>query len=144
MFLFLKFCYISGSSASLSHVIYLVYCCKIIMRIFLFVNVVDLVPREAVEKWLTYLRQELPAVAFKCSTQEQRSNLGWKTTSKAAKTSNILATSDCLGAETLIKLLKNYSRSHEVIHDFHVYRIRSSFLTNDLSFSFRVLFSGFD
>lgn len=74
----------------------------------------DLVPREAVEKWLKYLREELPAVAFKCSTQEQRSNLGWKSAKKAAKTSNLLQTSDCLGAETLIRLLKNYSRSHEV------------------------------
>ena len=74
----------------------------------------DLVPREAVEKWLKFLREELPAVAFKCSTQEQRSNLGWKSSSKAAKTSNLLQTSDCLGADTLLKLLKNYSRSHEV------------------------------
>ncbi|XP_074327685.1 guanine nucleotide-binding protein-like NSN1 [Apium graveolens] len=80
-----------------------------------------LVPREAVEKWLKYLREELPTVAFKCSTQEQRSNLGWKSapkTAKAAKatakSSNLLQTSDCLGAETLIKLLKNYSRSHEM------------------------------
>jgi len=77
----------------------------------------DLVPREAAEKWLKYLREELPAVAFKCSTQEQKSNLGWKPSSKAgkSKTSNLLQTSDCLGAETLIKLLKNYSRSHEVL-----------------------------
>lgn len=74
---------------------------------------IDLVPREAVEKWLTYLREELPAVAFKCSTQQQRSNLGWKS-SKGSKTSNILQTSDCLGADTLIKLLKNYTRSQEV------------------------------
>lgn len=74
----------------------------------------DLVPREAVEKWLKYFREELPTVAFKCSTQQQRSNLGWKSSSKAAKPSNLLQTSDCLGAETLIKLLKNYSRSHEV------------------------------
>ncbi|KAK0603007.1 hypothetical protein LWI29_000413 [Acer saccharum] len=82
-------------------------------HLVLLLNKIDLVPREAVEKWLTYLREELPAVAFKCSTQEQRSNLGWKS-SKVAKTSNILQTSDCLGAETLIKLLKNYSRSHEI------------------------------
>lgn len=80
----------------------------------------DLVPREAVEKWLKYLREELPAVAFKCSTQEQRTNLGWKS-SKAAKPSNLLQTSDCLGAETLIKLLKNYSRSHEVSFDYLFY-----------------------
>ncbi|KAK9987038.1 hypothetical protein SO802_031989 [Lithocarpus litseifolius] len=66
-------------------------------------------------KWLKYLREELPAVAFKCSTQEQRSNLGWKSSSKAAKPSNLLQTSDRLGAETLIKLLKNYSRSHDLV-----------------------------
>uniref|UniRef100_A0A1D1Y690 Guanine nucleotide-binding protein-like 3 n=1 Tax=Anthurium amnicola TaxID=1678845 RepID=A0A1D1Y690_9ARAE len=83
-------------------------------RIVLLLNKIDLVPREAVEKWLKYLREELPAVAFKCSTQEQRSNLGWKSTSKAAKQSSTPQTSDCLGAETLIKLLKNYSRSHEL------------------------------
>lgn len=82
-------------------------------HLVLLLNKIDLVPREAVEKWLKYLREELPAVAFKCSTQEQRSNLGWKS-SKAAKPSSLLQTSDCLGAETLIKLLKNYSRSHEI------------------------------
>ncbi|KAJ7961504.1 guanine nucleotide-binding protein-like NSN1 [Quillaja saponaria] len=83
-------------------------------RLVLLLNKIDLVPREAVEKWLKYFREELPAVAFKCSTQEQRSNLGWKSSSKKAKPSNLLQTSDCLGAETLIKLLKNYSRSHEI------------------------------
>ncbi|KAJ0792548.1 putative GTP binding domain, P-loop containing nucleoside triphosphate hydrolase [Helianthus annuus] len=73
-----------------------------------------LVPREAAEKWLKYLREELPAVAFKCSTQQQKSNLGWKSAKAAKKTSTLLQTSDCLGAETLLKLLKNYSRSHEI------------------------------
>ncbi|CAN4093637.1 unnamed protein product [Withania somnifera] len=79
-------------------------------------NKIDLIPREDAEKWLKYLREELPTVAFKCSTQEQKSNLGWKPSSKAgkSKTSNLLQTSDCLGAKTLIKLLKNYSRSHKI------------------------------
>lgn len=83
-------------------------------HLVLLLNKIDLVPREAVEKWLKYLREELPAVAFKCSTQEQRSNYGWKSASKSSKANNILQISDCLGAETLIKLLKNYSRSHEI------------------------------
>ncbi|XP_060180405.1 guanine nucleotide-binding protein-like NSN1 [Lycium barbarum] len=87
-------------------------------HLVLLLNKIDLIPREAAEKWLKYLREELPTVAFKCSTQEQKSNLGWKSSSKAgkskSKTSNLLQTSDCLGAETLIKLLKNYSRSHEI------------------------------
>ncbi|KAJ0249619.1 Guanine nucleotide-binding protein-like NSN1 [Hirschfeldia incana] len=80
----------------------------------LILNKIDLVPRESAEKWLKYLREESPAVAFKCSTQEQRSNLGWKSSKASSKPSNILQTSDCLGADTLIKLLKNYSRSHEL------------------------------
>ncbi|XP_049407218.1 guanine nucleotide-binding protein-like NSN1 [Solanum stenotomum] len=95
---------------------------KMVMRagpekhLVLLLNKIDLIPREAAEKWLKYLREELPTVAFKCSTQEQKSNLGWMPSSKAgkSKTSNLLQTSDCLGAETLIKLLKNYSRSHEI------------------------------
>ncbi|KAF3528547.1 hypothetical protein DY000_02043720 [Brassica cretica] len=80
----------------------------------LVLNKIDLVPREAAEKWLKYLREESPAVAFKCSTQEQRSNLGWKSSKASSKPSSVLQTSDCLGADTLIKLLKNYSRSHEL------------------------------
>ncbi|CDY66753.1 BnaCnng52210D [Brassica napus] len=80
----------------------------------LVLNKIDLVPREAAEKWLKYLREESPAVAFKCSTQEQRSNLGWKPSKASSKPSSVLQTSDCLGADTLIKLLKNYSRSHEL------------------------------
>ncbi|KAG6671757.1 hypothetical protein I3843_16G023700 [Carya illinoinensis] len=77
-------------------------------------NKIDLVPREAVEKWLKYLREELLAFAFKCSTQQPRSSLGWKSSSKAAKPSILLQRRDCTGAETLIKLLKNYSRNHEI------------------------------
>lgn len=85
-------------------------------RLVLLLNKIDLVPQESVEKWLKYLREELPTVAFKCSTQQQRSNLGWRSSkaAKAAKPSDILQLSDCLGADTLLKLLKNYSRSHEI------------------------------
>lgn len=80
-------------------------------RHVLLLNKIDLVPRESVEKWLKYLREEFPTVAFKCSTQQQKSNLG---RSKKIKTSNTLQLSDCLGAETLLKLLKNYARSDKL------------------------------
>ncbi|KAL0284219.1 UNVERIFIED_CONTAM: Guanine nucleotide-binding protein-like NSN1 [Sesamum angustifolium] len=65
-------------------------------HLVLLLNKIDLVPREAVEKWLKYLREELPTVAFKCSTQEQRSNLGWKSGSKAGKTGKASKGNDLL------------------------------------------------
>jgi len=40
----------------------------------------DLVPGENVEKWLKYLRNEYPTLAFKCSTQKQKRNIGHKNT----------------------------------------------------------------
>ena len=36
---------------------------------------IDLVPRDVVEKWLKYLRNEFPAIAFKANTQTQKQNL---------------------------------------------------------------------
>jgi nuclear GTP-binding protein len=80
-------------------------------KIIVVLNKVDLVPREVVEAWLRHLRLELPAVAFKCSTQSQRQNLG-----QAA--SNALTphapTAECLGADTLLQLLKNYARNLDI------------------------------
>ncbi|KAJ2754821.1 nuclear GTP-binding protein nug1 [Coemansia pectinata] len=81
-------------------------------RIILILNKIDLVPREVVEKWLTYLRHEYPTLAFKASTQEQRNNLG-HAGAGAKKVAN-LNTSVCVGAESIIQLLKNYSRNHKI------------------------------
>lgn len=66
----------------------------------------DLVPQEVIQEWLTYFREELPTVAFKCSTQQQSSNLG----RKGLQTSSS-GSSECLGADLLLQLLKNYARS---------------------------------
>lgn len=79
----------------------------------------DLVPRENAESWLKYLREELPTVAFKCSTQRQTANLKQRKTkgSKHHKPVPVAAghqMSDCLGAETLLQLLKNYSRNLDI------------------------------
>jgi len=68
-----------------------------------------LVPREVVEEWLKHLREELPAVAFKCSTQRQTSNLGRKAL-PSSSTDAAVRGSECLGADTLLQLLKNYAR----------------------------------
>jgi len=44
-------------------------------RLVLLLNKVDLVPKDIVQKWLKYLRNEFPAVAFKASTQNQKQKL---------------------------------------------------------------------
>ena len=86
----------------------------------------DLVPREIAEAWLKYLREELPTVAFKCSTQKQAVNLGQRRASKHVKGSRSRASrqkaapslamqgSDSLGAEALLQLLKNYTRNSDI------------------------------
>ncbi|MCO5569575.1 hypothetical protein L7F22_023290 [Adiantum nelumboides] len=81
-------------------------------HLILLLNKIDLVPKEVAEKWLNYLREELPTVAFKCSTQQQRAHLGQKRSSKVANGGG--STSECLGAETLLQLLKNYSRNNKL------------------------------
>ena len=83
----------------------------------------DLVPREVAEAWLKYLREELPTVAFKCSTQKQAAHLkqgrlaksrkGGKSSDNAS-VSGAFTGSDSLGAETLLQLLKNYARNADI------------------------------
>jgi len=60
---------------------------------------------------MAYLRNDYPCVAFKASTQQQRANLGRGKTSMKSATDSQLQVSECLGAENLLSLLKNYSRS---------------------------------
>ncbi|KAI8799888.1 P-loop containing nucleoside triphosphate hydrolase protein [Cladochytrium replicatum] len=83
-------------------------------RIILILNKIDLVPREISEAWLKYLREEFPTVAFKASTQQQRDNLGQSKISAKKASESLLNSSESLGADTLIKLLKNYSRNQNV------------------------------
>jgi len=81
-------------------------------KIVLVLNKIDLIPRENVLKWLSYLRDEYPTIAFKSTTLKQNSNLGH---SKVLATKAIdHAQNTCLGADILIQLLQNYSRSENI------------------------------
>lgn len=69
---------------------------------------------------MKHYRQELPAVAFKASTQQQADGLSSRRSSKASKGSggssaapqqSFAAGSGCLGGDTLLQLLKNYARN---------------------------------
>ncbi|MEW5304726.1 MAG: hypothetical protein WDW36_007318 [Sanguina aurantia] len=86
-------------------------------KIILLLNKMDLVPREVGERWLKYFREELPTVAFKCSTQAQSTNISQRRMPKAkvaVAEQDALKGSACLGADTLIQLIKNYTRNANI------------------------------
>ncbi|PIK49894.1 nucleostemin-like protein [Apostichopus japonicus] len=83
-------------------------------KLVLLLNKIDLVPRAIVEQWLKYLRNELPTVAFKASTQTQSRNLSRFKYTLEATPDHMLYTSNCLGATALMKLLNNYCRSADI------------------------------
>ncbi|XP_072522564.1 guanine nucleotide-binding protein-like 3-like protein [Salminus brasiliensis] len=83
-------------------------------KVVLVLNKIDLVPKDLVEKWIKYLRNEFPTVAFKASTQQQNKNLKRSHVPVAQATPELLGSSACVGAECLMKLLGNYCRSQDI------------------------------
>jgi nuclear GTP-binding protein len=82
-------------------------------KLILILNKIDLIPRDNVTKWLKYLRNEFPTIAFKASTQSQKSNLSCKTF-QLSNTKSFERSSVCLGSDMLMKLLGNYCRSLDI------------------------------
>eukprot|EP00941_MAST-03F_sp_MAST-3F-sp1_P003271 g3271.t1 len=84
-------------------------------KLILLVNKIDLVPRHVTEAWLKHLRLEFPAIAFKANTQTGGKNgnrsLGRALGKAEEAEDTVLSSTKCVGAETLMQLLKNYSRS---------------------------------
>ncbi|XP_012924239.1 guanine nucleotide-binding protein-like 3-like protein isoform X1 [Heterocephalus glaber] len=83
-------------------------------KLVLVLNKIDLVPKEVVEKWLDYLRNELPTVAFKASTQHQVKNLNRCSVPVEQAPESLLKSKSCFGAENLMRVLGNYCRQGEV------------------------------
>ncbi|XP_023563589.1 guanine nucleotide-binding protein-like 3-like protein [Octodon degus] len=81
---------------------------------YLFLFFPDLVPKEVVAKWLDYLRNELPTVAFKASTQHQVKNLNRCSVPVEQASESLLKSKACFGAENLMRVLGNYCRLGEV------------------------------
>lgn len=77
-------------------------------KLILLLNKIDLVPSEVLVKWIRLLRQEYPVIAFKCNTQNQKSNL-MQSTQKFTDSSKSM--SQAVGTDALMSLLKNYCRS---------------------------------
>ncbi|XP_056129064.1 guanine nucleotide-binding protein-like 3-like protein [Lampris incognitus] len=83
-------------------------------KIVLVLNKIDLVSKEIVEKWIKYLRNEFPTVAFKASTQLQNKNLKRSNVPVTQATKELLSSSACVGADCLMKLLGNYCRNLDI------------------------------
>ena len=85
-------------------------------KLVMVLNKVDLVPKHVTQKWLEYYRRHFPCVAFKASTQKQGKHLGRAKSSMSAEAASAeeLQSSKCVGADTLLQLLKNYCRSADV------------------------------
>lgn len=83
-------------------------------KIVLVLNKIDLVPASVVDKWLKHLRNEFPTIAFKASTQTQKQHLGQSKVPTSLASGDLLSTSKCMGAATLMKLLGNYCRNQNI------------------------------
>ncbi|KAM9325451.1 guanine nucleotide-binding protein-like 3-like protein [Gastrophryne carolinensis] len=83
-------------------------------KLVLVLNKIDLVSKPIVEKWLKYLRNEFPTVAFKASTQQQNKNLQQSKVSVTQASEDLLSSGACVGADCLMKLLGNYCRNQDI------------------------------
>jgi len=82
-------------------------------KIIFLLNKIDLVPRANVEKWMAYLRNSYPTVAFKSSTQ-RKGKISQSGTKFSKSTNADMEGSESLGGDALLQLLKHYARTGSV------------------------------
>ncbi|KAL7548545.1 hypothetical protein ACHAWF_011836 [Thalassiosira exigua] len=81
-------------------------------RMVLVLNKIDLIPKNNVGEWLTYLRRSHPTVALKAGTAQSRSGESGKGSGVGqTKGEGALSSSMAVGVDGLLQLLKNYARA---------------------------------
>lgn len=86
-------------------------------KLILVLNKIDLVPLEIAKKWKRVLSREFPTVLFKSNLQEQTDNLSSnklynKSIEERTELANeLISSSKSVGAEKLMEIIKNYSRT---------------------------------
>lgn len=79
-------------------------------KVILLLNKIDLIPKEAVTAWLTYLRKFHATVAFKAAREKGHMSHA-KATAENSSEGLLRSANNVIGADTLMQLLKNYARN---------------------------------
>eukprot|EP00931_Biecheleriopsis_adriatica_P063118 TRINITY_DN38185_c0_g1_i1.p1 TRINITY_DN38185_c0_g1~~TRINITY_DN38185_c0_g1_i1.p1 ORF type:complete len:483 (+),score=138.80 TRINITY_DN38185_c0_g1_i1:30-1478(+) len=79
-------------------------------RLILLLNKIDLVPKEAVQAWISHLKRSHPAIAFKACHGGAHRATHAMTSASNAPDGLLRSTHAVVGADELMQLLKNYSR----------------------------------
>ncbi|XP_025901897.1 guanine nucleotide-binding protein-like 3 [Nothoprocta perdicaria] len=79
-------------------------------KLLLVLNKIDLVPKENLEKWLNYLKNEFPTVAFKSATLLKDRNMLEKVKKGSARI-ELSKNTECFGSECLLKLLREHCKT---------------------------------
>eukprot|EP00916_Digyalum_oweni_P015405 GHVL01025211.1.p1 GENE.GHVL01025211.1~~GHVL01025211.1.p1 ORF type:complete len:417 (+),score=75.74 GHVL01025211.1:28-1278(+) len=80
-------------------------------KLILLLNKVDLVPKEVVNLWVNHLKKEYPTMEFKAASNSAHRTIHASSSLDAASPGLLKSGAHVLGAEDLIQLIKNYSRS---------------------------------
>ncbi|EER03386.1 GTP-binding protein-animal, putative [Perkinsus marinus ATCC 50983] len=80
-------------------------------KVILLLNKIDLVPKEAVQAWLAYLRKDFPTIAFKAARSSGDRQTGRAIAAETASEGLLKSSYGVIGSDALLQLLKNYARS---------------------------------